>query len=206
MNENKLTPMIKSLDKNFLSSGDIDPVKKILTLTIQSIQFEKAYDPISKKTKIAKVITFKENYKPMICNATNSKKLHDCGLTIMEEAENWVITLFVAQVEGNAHLVKYDENNKEERKVARGFVDALRVKDAFLPKEIKDKQSKELEILQADLIANLKIFIEKKPEYTIDEFEKKYGPINSLNIYTCKIANERLKKALENLNNTLNNN
>lgn len=84
----------KAFDSDYLSSADI-PEGKDLILTIKQVRLEdvKGSDGAKQKRNIA---YFKENYKPMILNATNSKTVKKfAGSKYIDDWNNVPIQVYV---------------------------------------------------------------------------------------------------------------
>jgi hypothetical protein len=118
----KKTAITWNPDKNYLGNWDI-PEDEDLILTIQSAKWEEVKNPQAKSKEVKRVVTFKEDFKPMICNETNAKSIEKVsGKKYLEDLEGIKISLFSAKVKafGEIH-------------------DALRIRD-FAPKITVDPQ------------------------------------------------------------------
>jgi len=113
----------KLKDTNYLGSWDI--VDKELILTIADIQSKNVQSPDG-KTEELPVMTFKEDYKPMILNATNFKAIQKAYNS--PYVEDWIgkkIAIYITTV-----------------KAFGSVVDALRIKPSA-PKVDKPKLTAE---------------------------------------------------------------
>lgn len=107
------THWLQSPNKNYLGHWDL-PESGEMTVTIMSAQWEPVKNPITNKTESKRVIRFKEDIKPMICNQTNAQSiLIATGIKFMEDSGGSKIVLFVGQIK--------DRVTKED-------VDCIRVK------------------------------------------------------------------------------
>jgi hypothetical protein len=107
------THWLQSPNKNYLGHWDI-PESGEMVVTIDSAQWEAVTNPIINKTESKRVIRFKENIKPMICNQINAQSiLKATGVKFMEDSKGQSICLFVG--------VYRDKVSKEE-------IDCIRVK------------------------------------------------------------------------------
>ena len=108
--ENAKTHWLQSPNKNYLGHWDL-PEKGDLILTISSAKWEEVENPILKKNdpkkfEAHKVIRFKEDYKPLICNQTNAAAIiKSTGIKYMEDSTGQKIQLFIG--------VHFDRVNKE---------------------------------------------------------------------------------------------
>lgn len=94
MSNNK-THWLQSPNKNYLGHWDL-PNGQDLVVTIDSAKWEKVKNPITNKTQSKRVIRFKEDIKPMICNQTNAQAIiRSTGVKFMEDSGGARITLFV---------------------------------------------------------------------------------------------------------------
>lgn len=108
---NQKTHWLQSPNKNFLGHWDL-PNGKDIIVTIDSAQWEEVRDPITKGVKAQRVIKFKENYKPLICNQTNAQAIiKSTKKNYMEDCVGERIKLSIGQT-----------------RVAGEMVDCLRVK------------------------------------------------------------------------------
>ncbi len=104
------THWLQSPNKNYLGHWDL-PDGKDLILTIESAKWEEVENPILKKNDPKKfeahrVIRFKEDYKPLICNQTNAQSIvKSTKVKYMEDSSGQKIQLYVG-----AH---FDRVNKE---------------------------------------------------------------------------------------------
>lgn len=112
------THWLQSPNKNYLGHWDL-PESGELVVTIESAKWEEVENPIlrkddPKKFEHKRVIRFKEEVKPLICNQTNAQSILDSiKIKFMEDSKGATICLFVGQ--------HFDRINKEE-------VDCIRVK------------------------------------------------------------------------------
>ena len=101
----------KLKDTNYLGSWDV--VDKDLILTIKNIETKKVSTPDG-KTEELPVMTFTEDYKPMILNATNFKNIAKAhGSNFIEDWIGKKISIYITSV-----------------KAFGSVVDALRIKPA----------------------------------------------------------------------------
>lgn len=86
----------KFMDKNFIGSWDI-PDDNDLILTIDHAEQEEVKNDRGTETKLT--VHFVEDYKPMICNTTNSQAISKvAGSTKVERWENCKIALYTERV------------------------------------------------------------------------------------------------------------
>lgn len=93
----------KLKDTNYLGSWDI--VDKELILTIADIQSKNVQSPDG-KTEELPVMTFKEDYKPMILNATNFKAIQKAHNS--PYVEDWIgkkIAIYITSVKAFGSVV-----------------------------------------------------------------------------------------------------
>jgi hypothetical protein len=135
---NEKTHWLQSPNKNYLGHWDL-PESGEMVLTIDTAKWEEVENPVlrkddPKKFESKRVVRFKEDVKPMICNQTNAQSiLNSSGVKFMEDSGGVTICVYVGK--------HFDRVNKEE-------VDCIRVKAenpytlAELEKLFKDKGSK----------------------------------------------------------------
>ncbi|MFT5724150.1 MAG: hypothetical protein ACI9JN_001267 [Bacteroidia bacterium] len=92
------THWLQNPNKNFLGHWDI-PESGEMMVTIESAKWEEVVNPIVNTTEAKRVIRFKEDIKPMICNQTNAQSiLNSTGIKFMEDSEGCVVYLFVTNI------------------------------------------------------------------------------------------------------------
>lgn len=95
MKEQDKTHWMQSPNKNYLGHWDL-PESGELVVTIESAKWEAVKNPITGKTESKRVIRFKENIKPMICNQTNAQSIvKSTGVKFMEDSSGVQICLYV---------------------------------------------------------------------------------------------------------------
>lgn len=93
------THWLQSPNKNYFGHWDLP--EGDLILTIESAQWEEVENPILKKNDPKKfeahrVVKFKEDYKPLICNQTNAQSiLNSIGIKYMEDSAGQRIQLYL---------------------------------------------------------------------------------------------------------------
>lgn len=86
----------KFMDKSFLGAWDI-PGNSDLILTIDYAAKDEVQNDRGRETKLT--IHFKEDYKPMICNATNAKAISRAyNSPLVEDWENKRIAIYKATI------------------------------------------------------------------------------------------------------------
>lgn len=91
------THWLQSPNKNYLGHWDL-PENEDLVLTIESAKWEEVKNPITNKSEAKRVVRFKENYKPFICNQTNAQSIINAtGVKYMEDTKGCRIQLYVGQ-------------------------------------------------------------------------------------------------------------
>lgn len=91
------THWLQSPNKNYLGHWDLP--EQDLILTIDSAQWEEVKNPIINVSEAKRVVRFKEDYKPLICNQTNAQSiLTSTGCKYMEESGGQKIALFISTV------------------------------------------------------------------------------------------------------------
>lgn len=89
------THWLQSPNKNYLGHWDL-PDGKDLILTIESAKWEEVKNPIINKSESKRVIRFKEDIKPMICNQGNAQSIIKAtGVKFMEDSKGCRIQLYV---------------------------------------------------------------------------------------------------------------
>lgn len=85
------------MNKSFLGAWDV-PEGRDLILTIDFASEDEVQNNQGKEKKLT--IHFKEDYKPMVCNATNAKAISRAfGSTKVEDWENKKISIYTATVQ-----------------------------------------------------------------------------------------------------------
>lgn len=98
MKKDNKTHWLSSPNKNYLGHWDL-PEEGDLILTIKSAQFEEVKNPTTGQKDVKKVIRFEEDFKPMICNQTNSKAIYkSTGCKYLEDSAGLKIALYISQV------------------------------------------------------------------------------------------------------------
>lgn len=88
----------QSPNKNYLGHPDL-PNGEDLVLTIKSAKWEDVKNPKSNTVENKRVIRWKENVKPMICNETNAATIVSVtGIKFMDDSNDARIQLYVAQI------------------------------------------------------------------------------------------------------------
>lgn len=96
-------------DPNFLGGYDFDE-GEVKTLTIAGVENKEAFNPGDKKKETVRACIFKENVKPLILNATNSKTLS--RLYKSDYIEDWI---------GRKFNIHFDPTVKVGREVVGGL-------------------------------------------------------------------------------------
>ena len=92
------THWLQSPNKNYLGHWDL-PNGDDMVLTIKSAQWEKVKNPITNTEEAKRVIRFKEDVKPLICNQTNAQTiLKVTGIKFMEDSAGSQIQVFVDNI------------------------------------------------------------------------------------------------------------
>lgn len=116
------THWMQSPNKNYLGHWDL-PEKEDLILTIESAKWEEVINPIYKKghpqhSEARRVVRFKEDVKPLICNQGNAQSIVKAtGVKYMEDAKGSRIQLYIG-----VHL---DRRSKEN-------VDCIRIRKEIM--------------------------------------------------------------------------
>jgi len=93
----------KLKDTNYLGSWDV--VDKELILTIRNIETKKVSTPDGKSEELP-VMTFNEDYKPMILNATNFKNIAKAhGSNFIEDWIGKKISIYITSVKAFGSVV-----------------------------------------------------------------------------------------------------
>tara|TARA_R110000822_G_scaffold80191_2_gene191244 strand:- start:12582 stop:13073 length:492 start_codon:yes stop_codon:yes gene_type:complete len=112
MSEQK-THWLQSPNKNYLGHWDL-PEGNDLVLTIKSAQWEEVTNPIINKTEAKRVVRFKEDVKPFICNQGNAQSIIKAtGIKHMEDSVGSKISLFIG--------LHFD-------RVSKDHIDCIRIK------------------------------------------------------------------------------
>jgi hypothetical protein len=145
------THWLQSPNKNYLGHWDL-PETGDLILTIESAQWEEVKNPIINKSEAKRVIRFKEDVKPLICNQGNAQSIiKSTGVKYMEDSKGQKIQLFVG-----AH---FDRVSKEN-------VDCIRIRSEAIVKKSELKAgSKDFDNVAKAL----------KNGYTIEDAKKKFN-------------------------------
>ena len=149
------THWLQSPNKNYLGHWDL-PDGKDLILTIESAKWEEVENPVLKKNDPKKfeahrVIRFKEDYKPLICNQTNAQSIvKSTKVKYMEDSSGQKIQLYVG-----AH---FDRVNKEN-------IDCVR---------IRSNELKPLPKLEQGTEDFKKVVAGIKNGYTMDQVKLKF--------------------------------
>lgn len=148
---NDKTHWLQSPNKNYLGHWDL-PEKQDLILTIESAKWEEVKNPIINKSEAKRVIRFKEDVKPFICNQVNAQSIiKSTGVKYMEDSEGQKIQLYIGQ--------HFD-------RVAKENVDCIRVRNTAI---------KEMPILQYDTKDYENVLAAMINGYTIDQVRKKWN-------------------------------
>lgn len=92
--ENK-THWLQSPNKNYLGHWDL-PDGNDLILTIESAKWEEVKNPIINTVEAKRVVRFKEDVKPFICNQGNAQSiLKATGVKFMDDSKGQRIQLYV---------------------------------------------------------------------------------------------------------------
>ncbi|MCP4990531.1 MAG: hypothetical protein GY928_32165 [Colwellia sp.] len=98
--ENK-THWLKNPNKNYLGHWDLP--NNDLTLSIERAGWEDVIDPTKRKSddgysQSKRVVHFKENYKPLICNQTNAISIYkSTGIRYLEDSVGARINLYIGE-------------------------------------------------------------------------------------------------------------
>lgn len=110
MKEGK-THWLQNANKNYLGHWDL-PTSEDLVLTIESAKWEDVTNPTTGTTEQLRIVHFKEDYKPLICNQINAKSiLKSTGIRYMEDATGAKVSLYIGE--------HYDRKEKETIDVVR---------------------------------------------------------------------------------------
>ena len=156
--ENAKTHWLQSPNKNYLGHWDL-PEKGDLILTISSAKWEAVKNPIINKSEAKRVIRFKEDVKPLICNQGNAQSIiRSTGVKYMEDSPGQKIQLYIGK--------HFDRINKEE-------IDCIRIR--FTKIEAKPE-------LKSNTEDFVKVSKALKNGYTIDDVKKKYNMTQEVEI------------------------
>ena len=112
--KNTKTHWLQSPNKNYLGHWDF-PNGKDMILTIESAKWEEVKNPIINTSEAKRVVRFKEDVKPFICNQTNAQSiLKSIGIKFMEDSAGHKIQLYVG--------IHKDTRTKEN-------IDCIRIKN-----------------------------------------------------------------------------
>lgn len=157
------THWMQSPNKNYLGHWDL-PEKGDLILTIESAQWEKVENPIINKTEAKRVIRFKENVKPLICNQGNAQSIVKAtGVKYMEDAKGSRIQLYIG-----VHL---DRRSKENVDCIRIRKEVMKSHDQIV-QEIKDLFTKKKDKLKEDEITSVQRVIDNQETLSFDKVLK----------------------------------
>lgn len=115
------THWLQNPNKNYIGHWDL-PGGADLTLTISSAKWEEVKNPVINTVEAKRVVRFKEDVKPLICNQTNAQSiLNATGVKFMEDSGGCKITLFVGSTKDNrtrqqVDCVRIREKTKTETK------------------------------------------------------------------------------------------
>ena len=152
------THWLQNANKNYLGHWDL-PTDKDLILTIESAKWEDVKNPTNGQVKSLRIVRFKGNYKPLICNQTNAKSiLKSTGIRYMEDIADSKIALFISEY--------YDRKEKET-------IDAIRIRDILKSKiELKpnDEQwNKAKKAIELGSITKIDALKKLKDAFTISK-------------------------------------
>lgn len=144
------THWLQSPNKNYLGHWDL-PENQDLIVTIESAKWEEVKNPIINKSEAKRVIRFKEDVKPFICNQGNAQSIiKSTGVKYMEDSQGQKIQLYVGS--------HFDRINKEN-------IDCIR---------IRSNEVKPLPELKKDTPEFDKVVKAVKNGYTIDDIKTKF--------------------------------
>lgn len=166
--ENK-THWLQSPNKNYLGHWDLP--ENGITLTIKSAKWEAVKNPVTSKEDACRVIRFKEDYKPMICNQTNAQSiLKSTDVKFMEDSSGCKISLFTGsakymgervpciRVQTNKEVIKEDsEHDRIIGFINKGIIEKSVPYLVSVEKNLRDNDKAKPEYL--DLIAKAKLEI-----------------------------------------------
>ena len=148
--ENTKTHWLQSPNKNYLGHWDL-PEKEDLILTIDSAKWEEVKNPIINVSESKRVIRFKEDVKPLICNQTNANSIiRATGCKYMEDSGGQKITLYTTSI--------MDRRTKED-------IDCVRIR----AEKVKPKPELKPDTKQFDAVVKA-----VKNGYTIEQVKTKY--------------------------------
>lgn len=161
--EKTKTHWLQSPNKNYLGHWDL-PEKEDLILTIESAKWEEVKNPIINVSESKRVIRFKEDVKPLICNQTNANSIiRATGCKYMEDSGGQKITLYTTSIMDRRTKEDIDcvriraEKVKAKTELKKGtplFKEAVKgLKNGFTMDQIKKKYkvSQETEIALLEL-------------------------------------------------------
>lgn len=162
------THWMQSPNKNYLGHWDL-PEKGDLILTIESAKWEEVVNPVYKKghplhSEAKRVVRFKEDVKPLICNQGNAQSIVKAtGVKFMEDAKGSRIHLFVG--------VHADRRSRENIDCVRIRKEASRSHDQTV-QDIKDLLSKKITSLVESEIASVERVIDNEETLSFDKVLK----------------------------------
>lgn len=113
------THWLQSPNKNYLGHWDISENEDLI-LTIESAMWEEVKNPIINQSEAKRVIRFKEDVKPLICNQTNAQSIvNSTGVRYMEDSKGCKIALYISQIK--------DRKTKD-------MIDCIRIRKKFIDK------------------------------------------------------------------------
>lgn len=143
MEESK-THWLQNPNKNYLGHWDL-PESDDLVLTIESAQWEEVKNPVINVSEAKRVVRFKEDIKPLICNQTNAQSiLKATGKKFMEDSVGSKIRLYVSSIQ--------DKKTKEDIDCVRvRLVAPITSKPELTPKhKLWEKASIQVQTGEAD--------------------------------------------------------
>lgn len=131
------THWLYSPNKNYFGHQDL-PNGEDVVLTIKSANWETVKNPKENSSQTKRIVRFKENFKPLICNETNANAIYQAtGERFMEETINKKIKIGISKT-------REQGTKKEDQK----FVDCLRVRrDKSSDLDVKSITSQQVKIL-----------------------------------------------------------
>jgi hypothetical protein len=143
------THWLQSPNKNYLGHWDLPEAD--LELTISSAKWEEVKNPIINKSEAKRVIRFKEDYKPLICNQGNAQSIiKSTGVKYMEDSPGQKIRLYIGK--------HFDRVSKEE-------IDCIRIRsNKIAEKPVLEYNTKEYENVLAAMMQG----------YTIEQIRTKW--------------------------------
>lgn len=141
------THWMQSPNKNYLGHWDL-PESGEMIVTIKSAKWEEVKNPINNKSEVKRVIRFKEDIKPLICNQTNAQSIvRSTGIKFMEDSEGASICLYLDSVRDR--ILKEDVDCIRVRRINPYSLEVL----TSLYNSKKSKLTDDLK-LRADTIIN----------------------------------------------------